>query len=98
MEKIGKYFAVITVSKNTNSFGLYRIVLLALDGDAYEVDYNQVIPLERGNIVRQISTLNEEGEIVEKYWDKNFENPRQIKQAPKLLAETFWEELGLQIS
>lgn len=76
-----KSFRVVSVSKNTNSFGLRGVILLALDGSCWEVAANQLtvedLRLMKGADIKvpQVSGRCQWAAM-------GFELPRQLPEAP----------------
>lgn len=85
-------FKVVAVSKNTNSFGLHGMVLIARTGEAWEVGVNQLgvrevghfVPDERINGARCV-------EDSRKFHGFNYEIPRRLPDAPPNVVEEVWK-------
>ena len=76
-----KLFKVASVSSNTNSFGLYGMILIAQNGEAWEVGANYLNVKKKGDIVH--------GDNWASY---GFEIPRQLKpDAPKEVVKEVWK-------
>ena len=48
-ETYQKKFRVFSISKNTNSFGLYGVIVIAIDGEAHELGISYLFLPEKGN-------------------------------------------------
>ena len=72
-----KLFKVALVSTNTNSFGLYGMILVARDGESWEVAANSLNKRNRGDVIKGIDT-------------HNFEIPRKLMKAPKAVIKKIW--------
>ncbi|MCX7429378.1 MAG: hypothetical protein NTW96_27610 [Planctomycetia bacterium] len=81
-----KTFAVAALSNSRNSFGLRGVVLIAEDGEAWEVGVNHLCLLRQGSLVsvgvralghRDWATLG-------------FEIPRELPDAPKAVVDEAW--------
>ena len=83
-----KFFKVVSVSRTTNSFGLRGMVLVARDGEAWEVAANYLHVRAKGDIVRvpMSDVLQSEPD-----WAKmGYEIPTRLPNCPaKALAEVF---------
>jgi hypothetical protein len=81
-----KKFKVLAVSSNTNSFGLYGIVMVARDGTAYEVGANYLNKKNVGDeIVVSLSDTGRGG-----FAELGFEIPRQLPKAPGKIVKAIW--------
>lgn len=47
-----KEFKVLTISGNTNAFGLRGVVMIAKDGEAWQVGSNDLNLPEKGQVIR----------------------------------------------
>lgn len=82
-------FRVVAVSDNTNAFGLYGVVLVARDGEAWQVGLNhlRVQSFSRGSDV----TIRVNGP--ERLWHEiGAEIPERIEDAPKEVLEEVYGE------
>lgn len=86
-----KQFIVAAVSRNTNSFGLRGMILIAKDGEAWQVAANCLNIKSEGEFV---NTGNEQGRINGSQWATlGFEIPRRLPDAPlKVLKELFGDK------
>ena len=85
LKKVYKYFKVVAVSENTNSFGLYGVVLLAKDGVAYQAGHSGfLVPSQGSDVAIEIikSGLNWGG--------AGFEIPEKKPSAPPEVVEQVW--------
>jgi hypothetical protein len=89
---INKRFKVVSVSSNQNSFGLAGVILLALDGEAWEVGANHLDKPVKGAEIWASLTVNEAGERLGITWaGKSFEIPRQLPKAPQAVILEAWK-------
>jgi hypothetical protein len=84
--RTAKHFMVVAVSGNTNSFGLYGMVLMTRSGEAWEVGASKHVLKKKGDLVRVPCTKRGEPE-----WAlKGFEIPRRLPKPPaKVIAEVW---------
>ena len=87
--KTTKRFKVAGVSINTNSFGLYQMIVVAKDGQAYQTCANYLNVKKEGDIINQEIALNEEGKIVSARFNGH-ELTEQIKKAPEDVIKELW--------
>jgi len=82
-----KDFKVVAVSSIANSFGLRGMVLMAKDGEAWEVGVNHLYIKEKNAIV-SLPVKNGETQIC----CENFpcEIPRQLSKAPQKVVAEVW--------
>ena len=86
-----KRFKVVSVSSNTNSFGLSGIVLVAEDGEAFEAAHNQhVAPLAKGGLVT-LSIRQPGATGTDRYGWAGFEIPRRLPAAPAEVVREAWQ-------
>lgn len=78
MNKQTKTFKVVSVSKNTNSFGLTGMILMAIDGETWEVGASYLNIKKKGDVV--LTNRNFHG----------FEIPQQLPNAPLEVIEEVW--------
>ena len=87
--KLQKAFKVVAVSANTNSFGLYGTVLIAQDGEAYEIALNDINKKKVQDViylpVRDGKTDLMGGQLF-------FEIPRKLPPAPQNVIERVWSK------
>lgn len=58
------FFRVAAVSKNTNSFGLKQMVMIARNGMAYKACFNYLNVKEKGEDIIGHTTSNDSGEVI----------------------------------
>lgn len=84
-----KDFKVVSVSKNANNFGLYGHVLVAQDGEAWEVGRSKGAwnsPWDQGSTVAVLT--DEKGRP---NWSRmSVEIPRQLPTAPPDVVSEIW--------
>lgn len=79
-------FKVASVSENMNSFGLYGMILMAENGETWEVGANSLNVKEKGEII----TVQQEASSF--VWYKfGFEIPRWIGRAPQEVIKEIWK-------
>lgn len=82
-------FKVVMVSKNTNSFGLYGVVLLAKSGTAFEVGMNSLSVPKRDEILTcDLSDNNKLTGIR----GRSYEIPQKLPSAPPHAIKEVWGE------
>ena len=81
--KQAKQFKVAAISDNTNSFGLYGVVLVARDGQAFEVGTTSLWP--HG----QVLSLTAEGTSFN-FAEHGIEIPRALPAAPPKVIKEVW--------
>lgn len=84
-----KQFKVVAVSSNTNSFGLYGMILMAKDGEAYEVAVNEIYKKNKNDIVclpMKNGKTNLLGDC-----QISFEIPRKLPNAPQKVIDEVWQ-------
>jgi len=91
-----KQFKVVSRSQNTNSFGLYGLILVARDGEAWEVGANHLNVKDKNEFVNQVVTVdvdtNGDKRVVATTFPQ-FEIPRKLEKCPAdVLAEIFQDE------
>ncbi len=78
---------VVTVSQNTNSFGLYGHILMAKDGTAYQIAASMYSKQEKGTVLN--------AEFVNWRLDKipgvSYEIPQKLMQAPADVIADVWK-------
>lgn len=81
-----KQFKVASVSENTNSFGLYGMILMALDGETWEVGVNYLNKKTKGEMV--FVPMGATGLLT--FATLGFEIPHSLGKAPpNVVAEVF---------
>ena len=78
-------FKAASVSDNTNSFGLRGVILMARDGEAFEVGITSQFAPKKGDLVR---VPYDEGGYVWGY--VHVEIPRCLGKAPKGVVAEVW--------
>lgn len=81
-----KAFTVASVSDNTNSFGLTGMILVAADGEAYEVGASYMHVKKKGDVVR-VPVVGKTGR---NFASLGFEIPRKLPDAPAGVIEEVW--------
>ena len=81
-----KAFKVASVSDNTNSFGLRGMILIAVDGEAYEVGASSLYVKKKGDVVR-VPVVGKSGR---NFANLGFEIPRRLPDAPAGVVEEVW--------
>ena len=82
-----KAFKVVAVSSNMNAFGLTGMVLVARDGEAWQVGANHI------NVKKQGSVLRVPGKAtVRNFAALGFEIPERLPVAPPLVVAAVWVE------
>jgi hypothetical protein len=84
--KQAKAFKVASVSENTNSFGLTGMILIAGDGEAYEVGASSLYVKKKGDVV-QVPVVGKTGR---NFASLGFEIPRRLPDAPAGVVEEVW--------
>lgn len=83
VKKITKQFRVAAISSNTNSFGLHNVVLIARDGEAWQVKASGFNVPKQGQQFEFEQTV---GELIAQGW----ELPEQISKAPAGVIAEVW--------
>lgn len=78
-----KAFKVAAISTNTNSFGLHNVVLVAKDGEAWQVKASGFNVPKQGQIFQFEQTV---GELIAQGW----ELPEKISNAPASVLAEVW--------
>jgi hypothetical protein len=81
-----KAFNVASVSDNLNSFGLRGMILIAHDGEAWEVGASYLHVKKKGDVV-QVPVVGEAGR---NFASLGFEIPRKLPDAPAGVVEEVW--------
>lgn len=81
-----KAFKVASVSSNRNSFGLQGVILVAEDGEAFEVGASYLHGVKKSDVVL-VPTSDEHGH---NFAQLGFEIPRQLPQAPPEVVAEVW--------
>jgi hypothetical protein len=87
METFVSQFKVITVSSNTNSFGLHGVIMADKSGLAFEVGMNYLSKPNTGDMLNVTLTKSLKLSSIA---GKSYEIPRKLPNVPaKLLTELF---------
>lgn len=81
-----KAFKVASVSNDTNSFGLTGIILMAADGEAWEVGASYLHSQKKGDVIHVSCT----GKTGRNFASLGFEIPRRLPDAPPGVIEEVW--------
>lgn len=81
-----KAFKVASVSDNTNSFGLRGMILIAADGEAYEVGASSLYVKTKGDVVH-VPVVGKAGR---NFGTLGLEIPRRLPDAPAGVIEEVW--------
>jgi hypothetical protein len=81
-----KPFRVASVSSNLNSFGLTGMILMARDGEAYEIGASSLYVKKKGDVVR----VPVVGKFGRNFASLGFEIPRKLPDAPAGVVEEVW--------
>jgi len=84
-ERTAKEFKVASVSENRNSFGLRGMILVARDGEAWQVAANNLNEKKKGEILKVPSFG---GKVDFSYLE--FEIPERVVDAPPGVVEEVW--------
>lgn len=80
-----RLFRVASISENTNAFGLRGVVLVAWDGEAWEVASNG-LNLPKPDEVLSVPVFDG----ILQWGAFGFEVPRQLPNAPSGVAKAVW--------
>ena len=84
-----KQFKVAAVSDNTNSFGLYGVVLVARDGQAFEVGKSMYGATPLWPLGHVLTLEVHKGNF--NFAARGIEIPRQLPTAPPKLIKALWD-------
>lgn len=83
-----KLFKVAAVSSNTNDFGLYAVILIGADGEAWRVAANNLNVKKAGEIL----TVALAGPRHRRVWETfGFEIPMRLPEAPLQVVREVWK-------
>jgi hypothetical protein len=82
---LAKLFKVASVSSNANSFGLRGMILMAQDGEAWEVGANALNVKQKGAIVA-VEIVNDQPA----WATLGYEIPRELGKAPAKVVREVW--------
>jgi len=89
MKQYTKDFTVAMKSSNTNSFGLYQLILFSKDGEAYKTHASMYNAKEVGEIMKQTIEVDENNIIKSQYFIGT-EMTTKLPRPPKdVLNEAF---------
>lgn len=80
-------FKIVTVSSNTNSFGLYGVVILSKTGKAFEIGMGSINEPAKGQAL--IGELTLSGDLVA-IKGKSYEIPRKLSPPPAEVILEVW--------
>jgi hypothetical protein len=88
-------FKVVSISTNTNSFGLFGVIIMNQQGHAYELGVSSfnLADTRRSDIVHvKLRNEGQQNEMVEQVYEFNFEIPRRLTpDAPPDVIEHVWK-------
>jgi hypothetical protein len=84
--KTAKHFMVVTVSKNMNSFGLKGMILMARDGETWQVGVNHMRVKKPGDLLRVPYSRSSGPE----WFVLGYEIPEKLPKAPGRVASEVW--------
>lgn len=87
-----KKFKCVSVSENRNSFGLQGCIIVAPDGEAWEVGANYLNAPKKGDEVNVPFLEKDYFTIVPSFASLGFEIPKRLKDPPKELLREFFPE------
>ena len=88
--RVTESFKVVSVSKNSNSFGLKGVILMARDGEAWEVGASHInIPVKGERI--QVALDLDNPSISPLFAEKGFEIPRRLPGPPEQVVREVWK-------
>jgi hypothetical protein len=90
---------LLTCSRNTNSFGLRGCILVAEDGEAWEIAVNDLNTPQHGRSYRvdgyRASTSDDRPyDFADYACSRGWELPRRLPQAPQEAVDQAWERPG----
>jgi hypothetical protein len=90
-----KSFKVASISSNSNSFGLYGHILMAQDGEAWQICRTRTggypTPWQKGEVVEVPMVLDSETEDEHPDWSQlHCEVPEQLTDAPPNVVAEVW--------
>lgn len=92
MRTIDKPFFVIAKSSNTNSFGLYQMILVSRDGEVYKTHASMYNAKEVGVQINQRIVVDSNNRVKHSYFIGH-EMTEQLEQAPKKVLNEFFGEV-----
>ncbi|MDA3780336.1 MAG: hypothetical protein PF487_09005 [Bacteroidales bacterium] len=87
-----KEFKVVTVSSNTNSFGLRGFICVARDGDAFQAATNSLDVPKKDMILRMPIIMDKDGKPTNRinYVLGGFEIPEKLDNCPADAVKEIW--------
>src|SRR5688572_5285273 len=83
-------FKVITISSNTNSFGLYSVVLASKSGIAFQVYANSLNTPKENELIDIPFAIRKDETIDYNFAQRGYEVPTRLQDVPKeVLIELF---------
>lgn len=83
-----KTFKVAAVSSNRNSFGLTGMILMARDGEAWQVGANDLNRRAKGTLI-QVQVIGKRGR---NFAALGFEIPERLSKAPRKVVAEVWTD------
>lgn len=83
-------FKVIAVSQNTNSFGLKQMFMVGRQGETYKGCFNYLNVKEEGQIMKGITTLNEDTGEIKRVEFTGGELVERLPDAPEMVIKEAW--------
>lgn len=83
-------FKVVSVSSNTNSFGLYGMILMDRNGITYEVAANSLRVKKRGDVL-EVPGITTGSAVSFHFSEMGFEIPTFKGKAPKAVIAEVWK-------
>lgn len=81
-----KKFKAVLISRNTNAFGLYGVILVAKDGESWEVGSNSLsLPFQGQVLTCKMSTGQP------RMFELGFEIPRRLPDLPEAALAEVWK-------
>ena len=94
-----KEFKVVSISSNTNSFGLYGVILMGKDGESYQVGSNYFHLPKKGDVLKNNVHYNAETQerlLKTLSWSlSGFEIPERLPDAPFKVVQEVWGRSAL---
>ena len=89
-----KEVKVVSISSNTNSFGLFGVILMAKDGETYQVGASQINLPKKDEVLRNNIHYNESTQeriLKSLSWSwHGFEVPERLTDAPNEIITEVW--------
>lgn len=84
-----KDFKVVSVSSNANSFGLHGVIILAQDGQGFEVGITGQFLPAKGDVL-SCTVCNKTGDL-KSIHRHSYEIPRMLPKAPEAVIKEVWK-------